>query len=99
MELVPSVSALEGVDCVLTVCVHLAFCQCRVCPKICIQNVIRQADMPKAELFISLYIYLFICSPEMIKDIKCEWVILGHSERRKIFGETDEVRCSFWLTI
>ncbi|VUZ49732.1 unnamed protein product [Hymenolepis diminuta] len=29
-------------------------------------------------------------SPEMIKDCGCEWVILGHSERRHIFGESDE---------
>nr|CAG4635015.1 EOG090X0BSC [Alona affinis] len=28
-------------------------------------------------------------SPAMIKDIGCEWVILGHSERRNVFGETD----------
>ncbi|CAI2722657.1 unnamed protein product [Schistosoma spindalis] len=27
----------------------------------------------------------------MIKDIGCEWVILGHSERRSIFGESDEL--------
>jgi triosephosphate isomerase len=26
----------------------------------------------------------------MIKDIGCDWVILGHSERRQLFGETDE---------
>ena len=25
----------------------------------------------------------------MIKDCGCEWVILGHSERRNVFGETD----------
>lgn len=25
----------------------------------------------------------------MIKDVCCDWVILGHSERRAIFGETD----------
>ncbi|XP_078696484.1 triosephosphate isomerase-like [Branchiostoma floridae x Branchiostoma belcheri] len=30
-------------------------------------------------------------SPAMIKDIGCEWVILGHSERRNVFGETDEL--------
>ncbi|RTG80400.1 triosephosphate isomerase (TIM) [Schistosoma bovis] len=30
-------------------------------------------------------------SPAMIKDIGCEWVILGHSERRSIFGESDEL--------
>ncbi|GAB6031307.1 triosephosphate isomerase [Chamberlinius hualienensis] len=28
-------------------------------------------------------------SPAMIKDVGCEWVILGHSERRQIFGESD----------
>lgn len=32
-------------------------------------------------------------SPTMLKDIGCEWVIIGHSERRQILGETDyEVR-------
>ncbi|MCE1247484.1 MAG: triose-phosphate isomerase [Firmicutes bacterium] len=30
-------------------------------------------------------------SPEMIKEIGCRYVILGHSERRNIFGETDEL--------
>jgi triosephosphate isomerase len=30
-------------------------------------------------------------SPVMLKDAGCEYVILGHSERRKIFGETDEL--------
>lgn len=29
-------------------------------------------------------------SPVMLKDVGCEYVILGHSERRKYFGETDE---------
>jgi triosephosphate isomerase len=29
-------------------------------------------------------------SGEMLKSIGCEYVIIGHSERRKIFGETDE---------
>merc|ERR1719378_1782285 len=27
----------------------------------------------------------------MIKDCGCEWVILGHSERRNVFGETDQL--------
>lgn len=30
-------------------------------------------------------------SPLMLLSIKCEYVILGHSERRAIFGETDEL--------
>ncbi|KAL7674916.1 hypothetical protein ACOME3_001187 [Neoechinorhynchus agilis] len=29
-------------------------------------------------------------SPLMIKDAGCEWVIIGHSSRRKIFGESNE---------
>ena len=27
----------------------------------------------------------------MLKDISVEWVILGHSERRSVFGEIDEI--------
>ncbi len=30
-------------------------------------------------------------SPLMLKDVGCRYVILGHSERRHIFGETDEL--------
>ncbi|PMQ02302.1 MAG: triose-phosphate isomerase [Dictyoglomus sp. NZ13-RE01] len=29
-------------------------------------------------------------SPIMLKDLDCEYVIIGHSERRQYFGETDE---------
>ncbi len=29
-------------------------------------------------------------SPEMLKSINCEYVIIGHSERRQYFNETDE---------
>jgi len=29
-------------------------------------------------------------SPQMLKDAGCHFVILGHSERRQYFGETDE---------
>ena len=30
-------------------------------------------------------------SPTMLVDLHCHYVILGHSERRQIFGETDEI--------
>jgi len=30
-------------------------------------------------------------SPRMLKDAGCEFVIIGHSERRKLFKETDEM--------
>ncbi len=30
-------------------------------------------------------------SPLQLKDIGCDYVIIGHSERRKIFGESDEM--------
>jgi triosephosphate isomerase len=31
-------------------------------------------------------------SPEMLKEAGCTWVILGHSERRNLFHEDDEVK-------
>ncbi|KER21739.1 hypothetical protein T265_10014 [Opisthorchis viverrini] len=30
-------------------------------------------------------------SPAMLKDVGCDWVILGHSERRHIFRESNEL--------
>jgi len=30
-------------------------------------------------------------SPAMIQDLGCKWAILGHSERRNVFGETDQL--------
>lgn len=35
-----------------------------------------------------------LCSAEMLKDLGLPWVILGHSERRHILKESDEVRYS-----
>ena len=29
-------------------------------------------------------------SPPMVKEVGCQYVIIGHSERRQFFGETDE---------
>ena len=36
-------------------------------------------------------VFYCIYSPAMIKDVGVNWVILGHSERRHVFGESDEV--------
>lgn len=33
------------------------------------------------------------CSFDMLRDLQVHWVILGHSERRALFGETDQVPC------
>lgn len=30
-------------------------------------------------------------APAMLRDVGCAYVIIGHSERRKYFGETDEI--------
>ena len=30
-------------------------------------------------------------SPQMLKDAGCSWVIIGHSERRTLFGEGDQL--------
>lgn len=30
-------------------------------------------------------------APSMLKDVGADWVIIGHSERRAIFGESDEL--------
>lgn len=39
----------------------------------------------------------FPFSPAMIKDVGATWVILGHSERRHVFGESDEVSDFFFF--
>ena len=35
---------------------------------------------------------VFLISPDMLQDIGCSWIILGHSERRTMFHEDDEVK-------
>lgn len=41
--------------------------------------------------------FQFFYSADMIKDLGCEWVILGHSERRNVFGESDQVK--YFITL
>lgn len=38
-----------------------------------------------------LYSTRSLCSPAMLKDYGIKWVILGHSERRHVFGESDQL--------
>ena len=33
-----------------------------------------------------------LCSADMLEDIKVPWVILGHSERRSLLKESEEVK-------
>uniref|UniRef100_A0AAZ3PY57 Triosephosphate isomerase n=1 Tax=Oncorhynchus tshawytscha TaxID=74940 RepID=A0AAZ3PY57_ONCTS len=42
-------------------------------------------------LSLPLWPLSLLLSPAMIKDVGVHWVILGHSERRWVFGETDEL--------
>lgn len=35
--------------------------------------------------------YMAATSPSMVKNFGCDYVIIGHSERRKYFGETSEI--------
>ena len=44
------------------------------------QNVARTANGP----------YTGEVSASMLRDLRCTWVLIGHSERRQLFGETDE---------
>lgn len=43
------------------------------------------------EIFQTYFSLLGEISPAMIKDIGLDWVIIGHSERRNVFGENDSV--------
>lgn len=43
--------------------------------------------------------YLASSSPGMIKDCGATWVVLGHSERRHVFGESDEVGRWEWRPV
>ena len=36
-------------------------------------------------------------SPEMIKDVGCQWVIVGHPERRGVHNESDQVTITFYV--
>lgn len=37
-------------------------------------------------------------SPNMLKDFNCQYVLVGHSERRQLFGETDLIVAKKFIT-
>jgi triosephosphate isomerase len=37
-----------------------------------------------------------VCSAEMLVNLDSPWVILGHSERRSLLNESNEVSCVTW---
>lgn len=39
-----------------------------------------------------MYLNIVLFSPDMLKDLGVEWTIIGHSERRHIFGESNKVK-------
>ena len=68
-----------------------------VCPTyVCLQDVIRAADRSNIKVgaqniaWADEGAYTGEVSGKMLKEIGAEYVIIGHSERRQYFGETDE---------
>lgn len=65
--------------------------------KLIIMFHLNQCAFSPVNLTISVTLLNFpflFCSVEQLKDIGCKWVILGHSERRHIIGEDDQVKLS-----
>lgn len=69
---------------------------CQACVMKCLNEIIPQARMKSFHKYVLLFslhyhCHFYSCSPAMILDCGVKWVILGHSERRHVFGESDEV--------
>ena len=53
--------------------------------------------MPFKVLFFYILFGISICSAEMLVNLNIPWVILGHSERRLLLKESNEVKlCSLF---
>ena len=84
-ELLPKIAELKDVDVL-------------VCPPFTLINAVDQGREGSQVLLGAQNMYFeekgaFTgeVSPAMLKDLSCEFVILGHSERRWVFGESDEL--------
>lgn len=68
-----------------------------VCPPFTALSAVNALGLEKVKLgaqnmhFAEKGAYTGEISPGMLADVGCEYVILGHSERREIFGEDDEL--------
>lgn len=66
-----------------------------ICPPACFLPIFggqRSVKLGSQDLFWEIQgAYTGEISGKMLKDFGCEYVIIGHSERRKFLGETDEM--------
>ena len=92
-------TASQGVELVkaLKPLVKDAKCDVVVCtPAVCLPAVVEAAKGSNIKVgaqnvhFKASGAYTGELSVEMLKAVGCEYVIIGHSERRQYFGETDE---------
>ena len=78
--------ATEGAECEVVCCT----------PYVCLAEAVRAAEGTHVKIgaenlhFEDKGAYTGEVSADMLKDIKVDYVIIGHSERRQYFAETDE---------
>lgn len=83
-ELAPMVKGLDG--CKIVLCV----------PFVCISDSVKASEGTNIHIgaqnvhFAEKGAYTGEISADMLKAVGCEYVIIGHSERRQYFGETDD---------
>jgi triosephosphate isomerase len=83
--LLPAVSALHGVQCV--VCVPYPYLAQ-------VRGLLQRSTVAWGAQDVSQYekgAYTGAVSAAMLVDLGCRYAIVGHSERRALFGETDDV--------
>merc|ERR1712167_223587 len=72
-------------------------CETYLCPPSIYLNAVRETAAPHFHVAaqncwkLTKGAYTGEVSPEMLMDMGINWTLIGHSERRDIFGETDEL--------